>query len=372
MKLAFRISAISASVLLQNRMRTLKSNHPNFSAVVDHLNSGGRDEDYLASLIDIPAFLARETHGLVTVSDNSVRYNGEAIHNHLAARILTHLREGISIQPLALFLDRLMKNPNEEIRSDAFAWLEAGDMPITEDGFVIAFKKVQGDYYSEHAGKDGKVLHAIGTTVSMDRADCDEDRDVTCSTGLHFCSYGYLNGYSGSNGRIVIVKVSPEDITAIPNEYNLQKGRCCSYNVVGEIDYEEAQEFFTGQHVTSPSAGFDTDDEDMSWTGEDICDDCGNDLDDCGCDDLNCDDCGNDLNYCVCDDDDDWDDEDDEAEPMLKNYSLSYLRAFVKSAGQRGVCRLLDIPRSSLYDFLKLHADTMARSISVDANGKFF
>lgn len=354
--IAFRISDKSASVLLNGRMRTLHMNHPNFSAVVVHLNNGGRDEDFLASLIDIPAFIAKETHGLVTVSDNAVRYNGEAIHNHLATRIINHLKDGISIQPLCMFLDRLMLNPNEEIRNDVFEWLEAGDMPITEDGFLIGFKTVGVDYYSQHSGKDGKVLHAIGTVVSMDRDDCDENRNATCSSGLHFCSYGYLGSYAGGDSHILIMKVSPENITAIPKEYSLQKGRCCSYEVIGEIEHSEAEDFFRGKRVTSPSADFEHV-EDYDNDGSD-CPDCG----DYGCTCDDCIECGEHMDSCTCDDDDEINflEESDDVEgdnPSLKGHTLFDLRESVDRYGQRGTCRLLGIPRSSLYDFLKLHED---------------
>ena len=70
----------------------------------------------------------------------------------------------------------------------------------------------------------------------MSRKECDKERDNVCSTGLHFCSLEYLPNFgSSSNGeRTVIVKVNPKDVTSIPSDYNMSKGRCCEYEVVGE------------------------------------------------------------------------------------------------------------------------------------------
>lgn len=250
---AYRISDVSISVMVKNRFRTLASNNPNFPALRDYLKSGGDDDDHLASLVDIPAFVAMQTHGRVTINNDEVRFDDKPVHSHLADRMLTHFRNGDPIEPLANLMTRLEKNPNESVRDDLFLWLEAGNMPLTDDGFIIGWKKVQGDYYSVHSGKDGKVLHAIGTTVKMDREDCDPNRNNACSTGLHFCSYDYLSFYAGADARVLIVKIDPANVTAIPNEAGNQKGRCCEYDVVGEVPYEEAAEYFGKSMVFNPN-----------------------------------------------------------------------------------------------------------------------
>jgi hypothetical protein len=90
----------------------------------------------------------------------------------------------------------------------------------------------------------------------MPRSECDENRDQTCSTGLHFCSYEYLpRGYS-HNQRVVIVKVNPKDVTAIPTDYNYQKARCCSYEVVGEIT-GNVEDHYRGKKVVDSDASID-------------------------------------------------------------------------------------------------------------------
>jgi len=76
----------------------------------------------------------------------------------------------------------------------------------------------------------------------MPRDKVDNDRNRTCSTGLHFCSKTYLPAFGGSSGyRVMIVKVSPEDVVAIPSDYKNAKGRACKYEVVGEISHDKAQ-----------------------------------------------------------------------------------------------------------------------------------
>lgn len=79
-------------------------------------------------------------------------------------------------------------------------------------------------------------FHEIGGYVEMEREKVDPRRNNTCSTGLHFCSYDYLNQYQGAGtGRILIVAIDPQDVTAILTDYNQTKGRACRYKIIGEL-----------------------------------------------------------------------------------------------------------------------------------------
>lgn len=255
--LVTRISATSITVILDGKVRTLNSKAPNFPRLDQALKDGkanGYDLDLIRDLVDISSFIARETHGAVTISDNQVRYKGEKQTGLLADRILQHLAGGYSVAPLALFMDKLMSNPNVDVREDLFAWLESGDMPIAEDGDIIAFKKVQNDYYSYHSGRSGKVLHQMGTVVEIPRSEVDPNRRNECSTGLHFCSYGYLSNYYGGNGRVLMVKINPADVVAIPTDYGRQKGRTFRMFVYDEIAETEAKAALSGKLV-APKTG---------------------------------------------------------------------------------------------------------------------
>jgi len=74
----------------------------------------------------------------------------------------------------------------------------------------------------------------------MTRNEVNDDKNQTCSAGLHFCSQDYLNHFGGS--RIMILKINPRDVVSIPTDYKNSKGRCCRYEVIGElgVDPEEA------------------------------------------------------------------------------------------------------------------------------------
>jgi hypothetical protein len=81
----------------------------------------------------------------------------------------------------------------------------------------------------------------VGKTVEMERNQVDDDKDHTCSTGLHFCSQDYLNHFSGE--RVMILKINPRDVVSIPADYGDTKGRCCRYEVIGELGVDPAEAF---------------------------------------------------------------------------------------------------------------------------------
>jgi len=245
--LPHRISARSLSVLIDGRFRTISNEALNYGAIVELLRSGEATDDQVRDLIDIPTFIKKVTFGRVEVTEGEVVFNGLPQTGYMADRILAHLHAGMDITPYARFLDNLMDNPSEYVREDLFKWVESGDMPFTEDGCFLAYKYVQSDYYSAHAGKNGRVFHGLGEFVTMPRSECDPSRS-SCSTGLHFCSFKYLGHYM-RNQRIIIVKVHPSNVTAIPPDYGMQKGRCCAYTVVGELPQDQVKDILNGRLV---------------------------------------------------------------------------------------------------------------------------
>ena len=79
------------------------------------------------------------------------------------------------------------------------------------------------------------------TVVTMERNAVDDDKDRTCSSGLHFCSKDYLGHFGGE--RIMILKINPRDVVSIPSDYNDSKGRACRYEVIGELGVNPDEAF---------------------------------------------------------------------------------------------------------------------------------
>ncbi len=155
--------------------------------------------------------------------------------------------QNIPFEPLLLFLENTLKNPEPRAVDELYLFLDANTLPITEDGCFLAYRRVNADYLSIHANPDGtRNRNKVGDVVTMPRNEVDGNRNETCSAGLHFASLSYIPSYgSSANGDItVIVKVNPADVVSIPSDYQNQKGRCCKYEVVAEHTSGDAIEAF--------------------------------------------------------------------------------------------------------------------------------
>lgn len=169
----------------------------------------------------------------VTIEGNRVLFDGEMIPTSLSRKLLHIAQNGLPIEPWKRFVARVFANPSRGAQAELNEFLEQANLPITEDGCFLAYKRVREDYKDVYSGK---FDNSVGSICEMPRTDVDSDRDNTCSNGLHFCSQDYLKNFYSGAGRIVIVKVNPSDVVSIPSDYNFTKGRTCRYEVVGEVD----------------------------------------------------------------------------------------------------------------------------------------
>lgn len=246
------------SLVLNMKQRNIDGSHPNFDAIVEAVKA--EDWETVEKLVDvvetIKMFVGDDSGLKVDTLAGVITYNGRELHSTLTNRIFTMIDEGFNATPLINFLCNLMENPSKRAVDELYGFLEYGKMPITPDGCFLAYKRVRDDYRSVH---DGKTDNSIGTVVEMPRNAVDEDSQSTCSYGLHFCSHEYLRNFSGD--RVVVLKVNPRDVVAIPVDYNNTKGRACRYEVVGELPPEDVQKAL-GQNVWDTSVVSDYDDSD--------------------------------------------------------------------------------------------------------------
>jgi hypothetical protein len=210
---------------------TIDTDHPKYTQALDAVRQ--KNWDGFINLINISKQVQSYFNGTgVEIYDGSINYHGQVIHNTLTKRILNFMREGLPHEPLLNFFKNLMANPSKRAVDELYDFLEAGELPITEDGHFLAFKNVRSNYFDIHSGK---FDNSVGKVCEMPRNGVDEDKDRTCSSGLHFCSIKYLPHFSdGENGKTMIVKINPRDVVAIPADYNNTKGRTCRYEVVAE------------------------------------------------------------------------------------------------------------------------------------------
>lgn len=220
-------------IVIDNAPYTITESNIGYTALKDAIKN--EDWNLVPDLVSPKKVLEKYVNGHFGFVNGIMYENGVQVSSALTDRMFSMYEEGFSINPLLALYKNIKLNPSQESAAELYGFLEKNSLPITEDGCFIAYKRVRNDYYDCYSGT---MDNSIGNTVEMSRGAVNSNRDITCSTGLHFCSFEYLKSFAGD--RIVTVKVNPVDVVSIPSDYMNQKGRCCKYVVIGEVTQEEA------------------------------------------------------------------------------------------------------------------------------------
>mgnify|MGYP001499246146 CR=1 FL=1 len=226
------------------KTHTISSQHENFQSARDTIKAvqaarnAGDDAgataqiERLVALVNPAQVIVEKGEGKVEVRDGVVYYEGEPVYSALTERILWGLSEGYDMKPYINFLANVQQNPSKRAVDELFTFVERNKMGITEDGYILGYKRVRGDFKDIYTGT---IDNSPGQIVTMPRNKVNDNPNATCSHGLHFCSQSYLPHYgAGEGNRIVIVKVNPADVVSVPVDYNAAKVRCCRYEVLSE------------------------------------------------------------------------------------------------------------------------------------------
>lgn len=185
----------------------------------------------------------------LSLNGGQVCFENVPVAGLLGERMLQMLDEGFDLSPMENFIANLQKNPSKRVVDHLYAFLEHGKSPITEDGCFLAYKAVREDFKDIHSGT---FDNSVGQVVEMPRNRVDEDPNNTCSQGLHVCSFEYLPNFAHANGHVMVCKVSPADVVAIPADYNNTKMRVCRYEVIGEHEgyYDKGEDVLSNTAVS--------------------------------------------------------------------------------------------------------------------------
>ena len=210
------------------------SSHPKWKKLLKAL--AAKKFDKVATLCDTIAAVkeqiaSEKLDSLLKVhSDGSVEYNGMPQGGRAAEYITRMIEADMNLTPVTKFLERLALNPSYHSREEALEFAVANELPITEDGRFMAYKRINGNWTDVYSGK---IDNSVGAKVSMHRNDVDDNSSRTCSKGLHVCSKEYLRSYWGD--RLIAVIIDPADVVSVPHDYNGSKMRVCHYEVAVEL-----------------------------------------------------------------------------------------------------------------------------------------
>jgi hypothetical protein len=226
------------TIFINGSVLVAPNDHPNFQAVKDSIAQ--YDFDAIPALLDVRATVNRfvgsvNAPGFTMIGD-FLALDGKPFTFDVTDKVLNMISEGQPAEPIYNFLRKVRNNPRVAAQDELLLFCVANNFMIHADGDIIAYKSVRADYKDIHSGT---ILNAVGSVVEMPRQSVNDDRNRTCSTGLHFASYEYASTWAGTidgvNRRLVVMKINPADVVAIPSDYNNQKGRTWRYEIIAEI-----------------------------------------------------------------------------------------------------------------------------------------
>jgi hypothetical protein len=231
-------------VVIDSKSHTINKTHLAYDKVVAAIKAA--DWETVKDLIEPVKVVLNYGSGNVTITGNDLFWRGRVMNNSLSRRMISMLEEGFPIEPMVAFMENLMSNPSNRAVTELYGFLENCILPITPDGHFLAYKKVRADYKDVHSGT---FDNSVGQICEMERNMVNDDKNQTCSAGLHFCSQSYLDSFGGSH--TMILKINPRDVVSIPSDYNDAKGRTCRYEVIGELNVVPEKAFTSSVHTNS-------------------------------------------------------------------------------------------------------------------------
>ena len=171
--------------------------------------------------------------------DGSERKVPEDLAADIIGTIKEHGRD--ESEKLVKFLDALMDNSSFKAIEGLYRFMKHNCIEINEDGSIQAWKGVMDNMYSSHGGsikssttiqvnENGQVYNGdFGKEIRVDRSEVDDDPDSTCSHGLHVGNKDYASSWAST---LISVSVKPQDVVAVPKDYNGAKMRTCGYTPI--------------------------------------------------------------------------------------------------------------------------------------------
>lgn len=266
--LAHILTLDGITVVLHGRPYNISHRDEAYEDIVNLVNKGANEsaiEQRLTRTAERVRTACLKLSINIEYNDGVVLYRGEPMHGYAVEKLVELVNNGHDALPLARFLEKLQLNPSAQTIENLYQFLEYGRIPLTHDGNFLAYKAIRKNWKDIHSGT---IDNSIGTIVKMPRNKVDDRRDVTCSRGLHVCSFSYLPSFSHADGHVVVCEINPANVVAIPNDYNNTKMRVSEYRVVGEVEnyYQENRDVLGGKGVWEPKfAVYLRTDENDEW-----------------------------------------------------------------------------------------------------------
>jgi len=228
--LNYFITKDALNLHLDNRPYKFNKTHKHYQTILNYIKRGNELElsKFLESL-SIKHFLNGKFY-----LENSKFFtqDGKTLPDTLGDKLMSLIKEELPVEPLLKLYNNIEENPSYKSRQELLAWIEATNLPITSDGYVLAYKAVRNNYLDIYSGT---ISNTAGSVITMPRHLVNDNSNETCSVGLHVANYEYARTFGSGDARIMVIKINPKDFVSIPTDYNNVKARVCEYQVIEEV-----------------------------------------------------------------------------------------------------------------------------------------
>tara|TARA_Y100000034_G_scaffold68048_1_gene82174 strand:+ start:4141 stop:5031 length:891 start_codon:yes stop_codon:yes gene_type:complete len=218
--------------------------HPRIAQIQEALAND--DVSLFLDNANVSEAIEKFAHGDIQVVNGVVQYDGQTLHNVMTDRILELMSKDLPFLPMVLFLGRLLGNekkkfpgnPSSRAVRELYPFLQIKGLPITQDGFFYAYKRLRDDWTDNWTGT---ISNKIGAKIPrMRRNLVDDNWGKDCSQGYHIGSLDFVRGFTmsaTSSSPVIIVKCNPADVVSVPSK-GCEKMRVCWYQVMAEYTSE--------------------------------------------------------------------------------------------------------------------------------------
>lgn len=226
--ITYNISPGSVTVVVNGTATTVSSSSVNYKKLCAHLIN--QEWDLVPGCLTPAKTIENWATGHFKVVGDTISFKGEPLDPKLSRRIVAMAGRNEDPQAWFKFWERLQLNPSYRSVKQLYGFMEHDQIPIDENGFIIAYKSVRNDWMDHHSGT---VLNKPGEKPTFPRNKISDDPDVACHEGLHIGSLKYAMSFGQTSSKIIVCRIDPADVVCIPKDCSQQKMRVCSYEVLG-------------------------------------------------------------------------------------------------------------------------------------------
>lgn len=169
----------------ETRPRNVHGHHAYYSEILMAAQAG--DWDRVRELLSPHRSLSLRCSDRVVIDKGNFFVDGNPVDVRLTRTIRDGLIRGKNMDKYIRLLENIWLNPDTRVVGELFDFLDGNNLPITDDGCILAWKVTRKDGYSiavdQRAGEP--VYYGLGAKPEMPRDAVDDDPNNTCSTGLH-------------------------------------------------------------------------------------------------------------------------------------------------------------------------------------------